>query len=46
MILPSRMERGLADSAPLDQIPLRGETPNVYRLIWHERTQKGEGMGG
>ncbi len=45
MILPSRLGRVLADSAPLDQIPLRGETPFAYRLIWHERTQKDDGVG-
>ncbi|WP_217164370.1 LysR family transcriptional regulator [Terriglobus roseus] len=45
IILPSRLGRVLADSAPLSQIPLRGETPFAYRLIWHERTQKDEGLG-
>jgi DNA-binding transcriptional LysR family regulator len=44
MILPSRLGRVLADSAPLALIPLRGETPFAYRLIWHERTQKDDGM--
>jgi len=44
MILPSRLGRVLADSAPLALIPLRGETPFPYRLIWHERTQKDDGL--
>jgi DNA-binding transcriptional LysR family regulator len=44
IILPSRLGRVLAESAPLSLIPLHGETPFEYRLIWHERTQQDEAM--
>lgn len=44
VLLPSRLGRVLAESAPLAVIPLHGDTPFEYRLVWHERTQKDDAL--
>lgn len=45
VLLPSRLGRTLAQTAPLSLIPLHAETAFEYRLIWHERTQKDVAIG-
>ena len=45
ILLPSRLGRVLAESAPLSLIPLHADTAFEYRLVWHERTQKDDALG-
>ena len=45
ILLPSRLGRVLAESAPLSLIQLHADTAFEYRLVWHERTQKDDALG-